>query len=282
MRLYIPISISCGLLLFSCITSANSDYGQYKQSQFSPDKQVVLVNWNSQEGKKRLMRSQFNTDFFQLAHHYQPQANPLYCGIASSVMVLNALRINTGEIPSQKSLEVKKPEVWGGDRIPYKSYSQSTLLNKETDQVKAKTLIELTNITPDNTHDAKQFDPGLTLAQLKGVLTAYQTNITLYYASNDLTSNIKLFRKQIKRILSDDSNFILSNYKSNLVGQSGGGHISPLAAYDEESDSVLVLDVSGHLNPWLWIPVKDLYLSMHTKDGDHYRGYLIIQEQTTN
>ncbi|WP_455220479.1 hypothetical protein, partial [Kaarinaea lacus] len=53
-------------------------YGKFKPSQFSNKGKVVLVSWNSEEGKKRLFRSKFNNDFFQLANHYQPQANPLY------------------------------------------------------------------------------------------------------------------------------------------------------------------------------------------------------------
>ena len=43
-------------------------------------------------------------------------------------------------------------------------------------------------------------------------------------------------------------------------------------------DSVLILDVSGYMNPWVWAPVADLYAAMHTLDGDDYRGYLVVRE----
>ena len=56
------------------------------------------------------------------------QANPLYCGVASSVIVLNALRLNSNAVPGQKSLEVVVPENLGGGRRPYPGYSQLTLL----------------------------------------------------------------------------------------------------------------------------------------------------------
>jgi len=47
------------------------------------------------------------------------------------------------------------------------------------------------------------------------------------------------------------------NYKRSAIGQKGGGHISPLGAYDEISDSFLVLDVNP-ASSWL-----DLDKSIH-------------------
>jgi hypothetical protein len=75
-------------------------YGVFKPSTFSAEKEVVLVAWNSEEGLHKLSRAAFKNDFYQLAHSYQPQINPLYCGIASSVIVLNAMRLESGLVPS--------------------------------------------------------------------------------------------------------------------------------------------------------------------------------------
>jgi hypothetical protein len=50
---------------------------------------------------------------------------------------------------------------------------------------------------------------------------------------NDLVENLK------RR-----GNYVIVAYKRDAVGQRGGGHISPLGAYDAESDSFLVLDVN--------------------------------------
>ena len=255
-----------------------TSYGQYKASQFSG--KVVLVNWNSEIGKKRLSDSKYNNDFFQLAHHFQPQSNPLYCGIATSVMVLNALRV--GMIPSQEPLEVKKPKVWGGGKILYPLYSQLTFLNAETDKIKSRDIIRLENVTPENEKRADVFDPGLTLAQLKNILETYQVKVSLYYAEHSQTHDVDTFRNRLKEVLTESKQFLIINYKSDLVGQAGGGHISPIGAYESQSDSVLILDVSGHLNPWVWIPVHDLYQSMSTKDGNHFRGYLIVQDSSVS
>ena len=73
--------------------------------------------------------------------------------------------------------------------------------------------------------------------------------------------------------------FLIVNFDGQTMGASTHGHISPVAAYDENSDSVLVLDVAGYYNPWYWAPVEHLYRAMHTLDGEHYRGYLVVEDQ---
>lgn len=251
-------------------------YGKYKPSQFSKEKQVVLVSWNSDEGKNRFFRSKYNNDFFQLANHYQPQANPLYCGIASSVIVLNSIRSISGKIPIQPQFSIQKPKALGGEVVPYNLYTQANLLNEITDKVKSRDVIQLKNIS--DKANGSQFDPGLKLAELRGVLESYKLSVQPIYADLEIKAGADKFRSTIKAVLQENEKFVLINYKSNLVGQLGSGHISPIGAYDEQSDSVLVLDVAGYQNPWIWIPVKDLYASMHTKDGAKYRGYLIVRE----
>jgi len=253
-------------------------YGQYQPSEFSPDKQVVLVSWNSEEGKKRFFRSKYNSDFFQLANNYQPQANPLYCGIASSVIILNTIRNASGKIPNQPEASVLKPKALGGNVVPYNLYSQATLLNEFTDKVKPRKIIQLKNISANDAEDADKFDPGLKLAELKGVLESYKLSVQKYSADSDIEEGAQQLREKLKSVLTEPEQFMLINYKGNMVGQLSSGHISPVGAYDDESDSVLVLDVAGYQNPWLWIPVKDLYASMHTKDGQYYRGYLVVEE----
>jgi hypothetical protein len=58
-----------------------------------------------------------------------------------------------------------------------------------------------------------------------------------------------------------------------------GGHISPIGAYDQKTDSILVLDVASSKRPWIWVNVYDFYFGMHQKDGENYRGYLIVSDQ---
>jgi len=237
-----------------------------------------LENWNSEEGEKRLLRARFKTDFFQLANHYQPQIDPLSCGIATSVIVLNALRRPLDKVESQKGLEVLLPKALGGKVIAYPLYSQVTFLNEKTEKVKPKAVIRLKNVDQEGPVNPKEVDPGLTLAQLKKVLEAYGASVSLRYADREVPAGSVVFRKHLKKVLKDKDHFLIVNFEGKALGAETAGHISPIAAYDDESDSALILDTAGHKNPWVWVQVDHLYQAMKTKDGDKYRGYLIVSD----
>ncbi|MFN2195897.1 MAG: phytochelatin synthase family protein [Anaerolineales bacterium] len=266
--------VSLMLIVSAHAGEKTTNYGVFGPSSFSPQGETVLIRWDTEEGQTRLARSSYKNDFFQLADNFQPQANPLYCGIASSVIVLNAMRLNRNEVPSQRSLEVVVPSAMGGGRLQYREYSQMTLLDERTEPVKARVVIELKNAGDG----AGKIQPGLTLAQLKGILEAYHVRVVLHYVDTDSEDAIRGFRKDLKAVLTDSERFLVVNFKGKALGTSTDGHISPVAAYDEQSDSVLVLDVAGHRNPWYWAPAADLYGAMHTLDGEHYRGYLVIED----
>ena len=266
--------VSLMLIVSAHAGEKTTNYGVFGPSSFSPQGETVLIRWDTEEGQTRLARSSYKNDFFQLADNFQPQANPLYCGIASSVIVLNAMRLNRNEVPSQRSLEVVVPSAMGGGRLQYREYSQMTLLDERTEPVKARVVIELKNAGDE----AGKIQPGLTLAQLKGILKAYHARVVLHYVDTDSEDAIRGFRKDLKAVLTDSERFLVVNFKGKALGTSTDGHISPVAAYDEQSDSVLVLDVAGHRNPWYWAPAADLYGAMHTLDGEHYRGYLVIED----
>lgn len=267
---------------------ARAEYGKFGPSEFSKEgKEVVLVAWNSDEGRRRLGRAKINQDYFQLASQFQPQGNPLTCGIAVTTMLLNAFRLPTGTAPSQAALEVVKPEAFikaktDSPTIPFPAYSQITLLNKATDKVKPKEKILLQNITRENTKDATAFDPGLALAELAGVMNVYELQTVIRYAdvAEKNGADEAEFRKDVVRVVDDKTNFLVVNFKGASMGATTGGHISTLAAYDEDSDSVLILDVAGHKNPWYWAPVAHLYKAMTTKDGAKTRGYLVVSDGT--
>ena len=262
------------ILLFSYNANA---YANISKSQIiSPNVENILIKWNSDQGLVRFEHAKYKNDFYQLVNFYQPQINPLYCAVASSVIVLNALR--NGEIASQKELEIAKPKTEGGGFVEFRSYSQLTFLNKETDKIKKREIIEYKK--PKEIKSGREiFDAGLSLTDLKKILSeVYKLKISINYASNDSAKSINNFRADLKKYLSDNKNFIIANFDGAVLGARVGGHISPIVAYDEESDSVLVLDVALHKETWYFAPLPKLYEAMHTKDGDYYRGYLVVSK----
>ena len=86
------------------------------------------------------------------------------------------------------------------------------------------------------------------------------------------------FREIAKKILNDKNNFLVANFDGKIFGNKTGGHISPIVAYDEKSDSLLVLDVALHKNPWYWVDLQEMMTAMNSKDGENFRGYLIAKK----
>lgn len=244
----------------------------FSSPSFAQEKVLQIEIWNSQEGLAKLQRSEFKNDFYQLINFYQPQENPLYCSVATATIISNAL--DYGKISSQKLAEIKIPQ---SDKIiEYNIYQQKTFLNKKTENIKKRAVIEYRQ--PKNkVGNQKIYDAGVSIAdfsQMLKIAHGFKTELT--YAKKNDKKSIEEFRNKLKEVLLDDKNFIVANFDGKILGSLTKGHISPLVAYDEFSDCVLILDVALHKNQWYWTDVEKLYQAMNSKDGETYRGYLVI------
>jgi hypothetical protein len=76
--------------------------------------------------------------------------------------------------------------------------------------------------------------------------------------------------------LSRAGDYVIINFRREAVGQKGGGHISPLGAYDAQSDSFLVLDVNPAAAGWTWMTAATLVKGMRTFDTVENRGYVVV------
>ena len=71
--------------------------------------------------------------------------------------------------------------------------------------------------------------------------------------------NTPLVQKQIAQQATRlTSKFAIVNFNRSTLGQEGGGHFSPVAAYDPTTDSALIMDVARYKVRWFnWIYVYD-------------------------
>ena len=91
-------------------------------------------------------------------------------------------------------------------------------------------------------------------------------------------SSLDEFRRIAKANMNVRNDFIAVNYRRNYVGQPPGSHFSPLAAYDEATDSFLILDVARYKFPPVWVSAADLFAAMSTFDdvSNKTRGFLVV------
>ena len=232
-----------------------------------------LVEWESGESLQRLARSAHKTDFFPLSNHFVSQDNKIFCGPVSSAIVLNALRLGRREgLPEDRRSIAKDERAWlpEGFNPFYGKYTPGNVLNERT-----KSRIEVLG-KPIEIAGRKRRDFGLQLRQLAGVLGAHGLTVTVRVV--DQKADAGAIAREIARNLATRDDYVLVNYARKALGQTGGGHISPLGAYDEASDSFLIMDVNPNRAPWVWVESADLVRAMRTFDTVENRGYLLISE----
>lgn len=203
-----------------------------------------LTDLNSPTGQALLRESEAQADFVPLMSQFVTQENQAFCGIASTVMVLNAMGIPAPNAPE-----------W--DRG---YFTQENLFNTATEAVIPRETI------------AQQ---GLTLEELAGILASYPVQVERHHGSD---VSLDQFRQLIATNLAEPGNFLLINYLRWSIGQERGGHISPLAAYDADTDQVLILDVSRYKYPPVWVKVETLWQAINTVDSVSglTRGVVVI------
>ena len=225
------------------------------------------------ESTKRISRSSHKTDFFPLSNHFISQDNRIFCGPVSSAIVLNALRLGKKEgLPRDRRSIAEDEMAWlpqGADPF-FGKYTPYNVLNDRT-----KTRLEVLGRPILIDGDPKS-DYGLQLRQLAQVLRSHGLRVVTRVV--DGTADPAAIRGEIAANLATGDDFVLVNYARRALSQQGGGHISPLGAHDERSDSFLIMDVNPNRAPWVWVRSDDLIAAMRTFDTVENRGYLLVSE----
>lgn len=204
-----------------------------------------LIAFDGEEGQALLFGAEAVQDFFPLASHFVNQVHPAFCGPASISMVLNALDVPRP--PSPMTLELGL-------------FDQENVFTPATEAVKPKEAI---------------LNGGMTLDQLGGILAAHGVTVDVHHAAD---SSLEAFREAAVEAIGDGAHYVLVNYLRSAIGQEKGGHISPLGAYDADTDRFLILDVSQYKYPPVWVEAEALFGAMNTvdSDGGKTRGYVLV------
>lgn len=231
----------------------------------------VLVPFASAEGLDRLARATGRSDFAPLANQFEAQVTIAFCGPTSAAIVLNALDPQGVEAPRDRS------RLTPADALYLPKDLELTVRRHTQESVIAagrKTRAQVFG-EPSMINGKPLRDGGYQLRQLDDLLQAHKVRTRLVIA-DDQKAEAEM-RKDLIDNLGRAGDFVIVNYHRGAVGQTGGGHISPLAAYDAASDSVLILDVNPSRHPWVWMPLTTLIQGMRTRDAVENRGYILVE-----
>jgi hypothetical protein len=208
-----------------------------------------LIASSSPEGQALLLGADSRDAYFTLADNFVTQKTQSFCGVASMVMLFNAMQLPAPDVP---------------EYAPYKTFTQDNVLNASTEAILPQDVI------------LKQ---GITLDQMGALLAVQPVVASVRHASD---SSVDAFRTEAASYLGRPGHFVLVNYFRNALGQQKGGHFSPLAAYDRETDRFMILDVARYKYPPVWVKSEELFVAMNTKDSDNQdksRGYILISQK---
>lgn len=233
----------------------------------------ALLPFASDEGLRRLAGADAKRGFAALANQYEAQLNGAFCGPTTAAIVLNALRTRSPELPRDRGRlrdgDLKNLPPGVDPIVP--RYTQDNVIAKGA-KTRAQVLGEPMPIDgkmkPDFGYQLRQFDE---LLRANGLVThAVVVDDRLPEAT---------IRGELVAALNRPDTYAVVNYRREAVGQKGGGHISPLGAYDAASDSFLVLDVNPAAASWVWMPTATLVRGMRTFDTVENRGYVIVSSR---
>ena len=200
-----------------------------------------LIDFTSQSGLA-LMKKNSTEITLNLLENFTTEYGTTYCSVASAVMALN-------------SINVPQP-----DDLQHPSFKYFTQDNFFTDQV--------TKVVKKE-EVAKS---GMTLEQLTAAINAHGAHANAFHASKlTLTKARQLLINALEK-----KEPVIANVLRTGLNQKGGGHHSPIASYDKQTDRFLFLDVARYKYHSSWIKTSDLWNAMNTMDDGSSRGFIVV------
>ena len=209
------------------------------RDEAAPNLVQALVPFASDEGMARFVRAAAKVDFPALANQYEAQSNVMFCGPTTAAIVLNAMRGRSRELPRDRGRLSAEDlaHVPSGFDLAVARYTQDNVIGKGR-KTRSQVLGEPVTL------DGKPIrDGGYQLRQFDELLRAHDLVTRLVIV--DDSKPAEAIRAELLANLERAGDYVVVNYRCDAVGQRGGGHISPLGAYDASNDCMLLRNVGS-------------------------------------
>ncbi len=205
----------------------------------------AVVYVDTEEGASLFDSADVKGHFWTICRYFVSEKFLTYCGIASSVTVLNSLGI---EAPDD-------PQIY-----PYKMFTQDNIF------------------TDDVLHRRRPLEVekgGNTLEQLASIVSVFDVQVDTCFADS-LDANS--CRNRLVDALKSDGHRVIVDFNRATLQQKGSGHFSPLAAYHSGEDRFLLMDVARYKSPPCWVKADTLFQALTGVDSvsQKSRGFLIL------
>ncbi len=186
--------------------------------------------------------------YFPLSGNFTHQTEPAFCGLGSLAMVLNALEMD----PRRR---------WRG---VWRWYSEE--------------MLECCAPLAEVRKKGITFQELLCLARCNGL-----------EAHGKWIQNISKqeFLHDVKSVCSNadgKNRHMIVSFSRKSLGQTGDGHFSPIGAYHEKENRILVLDTARFKYPSYFAKADEIYNAMFPIDREtgQCRGYILVSRQETS
>ena len=203
-----------------------------------------LVPYRSEEGKRMLtdcIKSGSAENYLSLSEQFLTQSSPPSCGMATCAMVLNSLGVDPGR-------------VW---QKPWRWFTEEMLISCFPLEKTEETL-------------------GLTMEHFALIAECNGVNAQTFYGSE---TSLDDFKSAIRAVFNNtgDRRLVVA-FDRQVLGQTGTGHYSPIGAYHEASDRLLVMDVARFKYPPYWVPTEVMWNALRTVDPEsrRSRGFFLM------
>lgn len=190
-----------------------------------------LVAFSSKQGRRHFaeaLASGHMEPYFPLSEQFHTQEEPTFCGLGTLTMVMNALRID----PRRRWRDETGPgwRWWSDAMFP-------TGCSSSLEEMRAV---------------------GTTMDDFCLLAAANGADVRMRRATDEGES-LDTFRHSILASSLTQDSLVVTSFCRASLGQTGGGHFSPIGGYHAPSDSALVLDVARFKYPPYWVPLEQLW-----------------------